>query len=228
MLNHDVLTENVKPKLYSHANMYLEKQTHMGCWSHALFAILGNTIHPAFRNSSWLTASLIAFNTLGDGDDSILEPLLLCVPPDTAEGELEYLHLAEEIQKASGSKANELCRPSSQFTNDRVPPGSINKFIQILGEDPISLGLVKNHAHLLFSSLNNPLLETNASIVKDIYLGGKSLQNNEVVNGRLLIAEFENRKSNVMIMAIRSNQNSTIFHYVALWNDCIQKQIWFF
>ena len=229
MRNHSIVEDKVVPKLYPHNNLYLEKQWNNGCWAHCLFAILGNKLHCKFRENSWLVAALISFVSMNKGDSDVLEPVLVCERPENEEGEFNFLTIAEDVMRNVNVHEDVIALSSPKFTEQLAPsPGALTKFLQILNSDVINIGLVKVHAHLLFTSLNNPMLERDSSNEMDIYIGGKHLGVKELSDPDLLIAEFHKRQCNVMIVSIRLNPESDVLHYVTVWICELSRELWVF
>jgi hypothetical protein len=227
--NHGIVEDALAPKLYPDKDLYLEKQWNLGCWAHCLFAVLGNKLHKKFRDSPWLTAALIAFVTLNPGDLDLIEPVLVCERPINEEGELNYLEIVAAVMNSNQSKQKVLAKPMSQFIKGtEPPPGTLDRFIQILNANPISIGLIKLHAHFLFTSLNCPMMESNDNNENDIYIGARHWDSNEVVDTKMLIEEFHANQSNVLILAIRLKSTTEILHYVTIWISESNKELFYF
>ena len=224
---------SLKNKLgcYSDSYMVLEKQYSLGCWSHCLTALLGIGLSDNMHESSWLVAVLIAFIQTNDGDEEMLEPLLVCQAPSNP---MEQFYLNELAQKTNEQKiqTNEkpidrdiLCPPRPAILEGSSPPkGSIAKLVQVISSNPFHTALSKIHCHRLLSSLNHPI-----SSEGDIYLGGKHLQSTDISNEVELVAEFEKRRCNViMFCAPLRKHGASVQHYTIAWMLKDRKEILYF
>ena len=210
------------PDLYWHEKYYLEKQFGLGCWAHVLGVILGCQFHSSIRTNSGITAMLMAFCRLGDGDSDNIEPCWLTTPGEEGQTITDIKNIFGVEDNATYSFVSGM----GTFQSGNPPQGSIMKFIQILNARFFSNGLTTVDAHRLFISLNNPIdsddEETNP------YKGAVYLGTTEITSELSLIDAFADNDSNIIVLSHRLSRDSYTLHYAIFWKIEERKEIFFF